>query len=110
VRVAVDRALSSNGYRVIQAARPFEALELIATTREPVHLVLTDMMLPEMTGSELIGRLRRLSPGFGVLFMSGTAGAALAHFEPGAALLQKPFSPDGLVTKVRAALDARAVG
>jgi FixJ family two-component response regulator len=64
-----------------------------------------------MTGKDLVDRVRALHPGVSVLFMSGYAGGALTHqgvVAPGTAFLQKPFTPEALVNKVRAALDAKA--
>jgi two-component system cell cycle sensor histidine kinase/response regulator CckA len=110
VRIAVKRALCAHGYRVIEAARPLDALKLIEAPAKPVQLVLTDMVLPEMSGAELVERVRQVSPHVAVLFMSGFAAGALAHqgaVGPGTAFLQKPFTPDALVHKVRAALDAK---
>ncbi len=109
VRAAVYRTLSSTGYRVLEASRGRDALELVERRREPIDLVLTDLMLPEMTGQEMVQRMRELNPRVRVLYMSGYAGGALAHqgvVEPGMTFLQKPFTPDVLVHKVRAALDA----
>jgi CheY-like chemotaxis protein len=108
VRAVVQRTLQSTGYHVLEASRGRDALELVQQSVEPVHLVLTDLMLPEMTGQEMVQRLRAFKPLVRALYMSGYAGGALAHqgvVEPGMTFLQKPFTPDVLAQKVRAALD-----
>ncbi|MBL8952659.1 MAG: response regulator [Myxococcaceae bacterium] len=108
VRAAVQRTLNSTGFRVIEASRGREALELMGKKHEPVHLVLTDLNLPEMTGTELVQRLRQDEPSLKALYMSGFAGGALSHqgvVDSTMSFLQKPFTPDVLVHKVRAALD-----
>ncbi|MBK7857503.1 MAG: response regulator [Archangiaceae bacterium] len=109
VRIAVNRMLQARGYRVVEAGHPRDALELLASGGPRVDLVLTDLVLPEMTGKELVARLRSARPGLPVLYMSGDAGGAMDHqgvIEPGTSFLQKPFTPDGLMHKVRVALDA----
>jgi CheY-like chemotaxis protein len=110
VRGAVRRALDTYGYRVVEASRPSDAIELLGAARERIDLVLTDIMLPEMSGKELVERLRTHSRDVAVLYMSGFAGGALQHqggLERGTGFVQKPFTPGALVKKVRAALDAR---
>jgi len=104
VRRLVAEMLERQGYRVIAAAGPDEALEVA----EPYDLLLTDVVMPSMTGPELAERLVERRPGVGVLFMSGYSGAAVA--DRGALiadLLEKPFAIDQLASKVREALDAR---
>ncbi|MBK7863535.1 MAG: response regulator [Archangiaceae bacterium] len=108
VRAAVHRVLASTGYRVLEASRGRDALTLVEAVRTPVHLVLTDLQLPEMSGPDMVKKLRALSPEMKVLYMSGFAGGALSRqgiVEPGMSFLQKPFTPDVLMHKVRAALD-----
>jgi two-component system, cell cycle sensor histidine kinase and response regulator CckA len=108
VREAVQRILTSHGYTVLQAARPGDALQLGRKSTR-LDLVLTDLVLPEMNGAELVQQLQSRRPGLRVLYMSGYAGGALTHqgaVEPGATFLQKPFTPDALTHKVRAVLDA----
>jgi two-component system cell cycle sensor histidine kinase/response regulator CckA len=110
VRAAVQRTLTSNGYTVLEASRPSDAISLLGARRGPLDLVLTDLVLPEMNGADLVEKLRSTRPEIAVLYMSGYAGGALVHqgvVEPGSRFLQKPFTPDALVHKVRAVLDAR---
>jgi two-component system, cell cycle sensor histidine kinase and response regulator CckA len=109
VRQAVQRALSSTGYHVLEASRAKDALAIAQARPEALHLVLTDLVLPEMDGKEMVGQLKVLKPELQVLYMSGYAGGAMFHqgvVEPGMSFIQKPFTPEMLIAKVRAALDA----
>ncbi|MEX2182619.1 MAG: response regulator [Gemmatimonadaceae bacterium] len=109
VRRLVCTVLRGRGYTVLEAAGPAAALALIALQRAPVNLLLTDVVMPGMSGRELADRLRAGQPGLRVLFNSGyTDDAIVRHgvLEAGVAFLQKPFTPVVLLTKVRAVLDA----
>jgi CheY-like chemotaxis protein len=112
VRAFVSRLLRRAGYQVIEAANGFEAIERSAGVR--IHLVLADVMMPQMTGFELAHRLRESNPRLPMLFMSGYAQEGAAASEAlrklGAAYLQKPFSPEILCAKIRALLDERTPG
>lgn len=106
VRNYATAVLTSYGYAAAQVESASEALRFCE--REHVDLVLTDVVMPNMTGGELAGRLRARWPEIKVLFMSGYADDAIVQsggVSGGVELLQKPFSPDQLVTKVRAMLD-----
>ena len=104
VRRLTAEMLTSLGYRVLSAASPDEALAVT----EPWELLLSDVVMPAMSGPELAKRLAAGRPGAAVLFTSGYSGAAAAdRAELGADLLEKPFTLDELACKVRAALDAR---
>lgn len=102
------RALADGGYTVLAAGRPGEALRLAAAHDGPIDLLLTDVVLPEMNGTQLARRLSESRPVARVLYMSGYTeesfvdDGALAN---GAGLLAKPFSTSALVRAVRAALD-----
>ncbi|HEY0301036.1 MAG TPA: ATP-binding protein, partial [Rhizomicrobium sp.] len=99
-------ALRELGYSVLQAPNGRAALALIESG-EPVALLFTDMVMPEMTGRELVKRATRKLAGLKILYTTGyTRDAAAGTLDPGAAILQKPFSIQQLATKVRAALDA----
>ena len=109
VRAVAARILRAQGYRVLDAATPGEA-ELIAS-RFPgkIDLILTDLMLPEMNGRELAGRLRRRHPSARLLYMSGFADAEAAPSgtpEADVPFLAKPFTMDAMARKVREALSA----
>jgi PAS domain S-box-containing protein len=109
VRVAARQILERFGYTVIEAANGTEAL-VRAQNGVQIDLLLTDVVMPEMSGRELVDRFAKLRPHAKVLFMSGyTDDAIVRHrvLRPGTAYLQKPFSPDTLARKVRDVLDSR---
>jgi signal transduction histidine kinase/ActR/RegA family two-component response regulator len=109
VRKLARRALEASGYTVLQAASPLEALEIAARHSGQLDLLLTDVMMPDLTGRQLADRLTVSRPGLAVLFMSGYAEDAIVHhgrLDPDTAFLQKPFAPESLAHKVRAMLDA----
>ncbi|HSN15881.1 MAG TPA: response regulator, partial [Anaeromyxobacteraceae bacterium] len=75
---------------------------------EPLHLLLTDVVMPEVSGKMVAEAASRLQPSTRVLYMSGYANDAIAHhgvLEPGLELLTKPFTPSALLAKVRSVLD-----
>jgi len=105
VRDIVRRVLEDAGYDVLAAARPSEAQQIVAETN--IDLLLTDVVMPEMSGYDLALRVRLSQPEARTLFISGYAHKALAEAEkiPGGDLLRKPFSPEDLKRAVRAVLD-----
>jgi two-component system cell cycle sensor histidine kinase/response regulator CckA len=108
VRVAARRILERLGYHVIEAPGAEEALALAVKHREPVHLLLTDIVMPRMNGRELAKVFTRLHSEARVVFMSGYTDDESLRREvshAGTWYLQKPFSPDALGRKVREALD-----
>src|SRR5881296_2265486 len=108
VRTLARKVLELARYRVLVAASGAEALALAERHEGPIHLLLTDVVMPEMSGRELAHRLASLRPDARVLYMSGYADEAIAQhgvLDPGTAFLQKPFTPDGLARKVREVLD-----
>jgi two-component system cell cycle sensor histidine kinase/response regulator CckA len=109
VRSIAHEILKLHGYRVLSAATPHEALDLSAGFREPIHLVITDVVMPQMNGRELAQRLRRARPNLQVLYMSGYAEKAFDEADAlaNAAFLQKPITPDLLAHNVRRVLDRR---
>jgi len=111
VRDLVREILSQHGYDVLEASRGTEALEVSGRHKGPIHILISDVVMPGMTGPELARRLTALRPEMGVLFMSGyTDDAILQHgvFEHGAEFLQKPFKASALGAKVRKVLDAHS--
>jgi len=109
VRKLARRILERQGYAVLEAAGGAEALDLAEKHREPIHLLLTDVVMPQMGGRQLSERLVERRPETRVLFMSGyTDDQLLAHDRTGAdvAFLPKPFDSKGLAAAVRAVLDA----
>ena len=103
------RLLRASGHTVLTAADPAAALTLSDRHPGPIHLLLTDVVMPEMSGRELCQRLKSLRPRTRVLYMSGYTDEALGRhgvLEPGTFLLQKPFRVGALGQKVREVLDA----
>ncbi|MDB4951328.1 MAG: Blue-light-activated protein [Gemmatimonadetes bacterium] len=108
VRKTVCRLLKRTGYRVIEAAGAEAAIAAAACAGEPIHLLLTDVVMPGMSGRELAEVLTASRPGLRVLYTSGCTDAAIMRhgvLEPGISFLAKPFSPDALARKVREVLD-----
>ena len=106
VRVLARAILERAGYDVIAAANPRDALE--AFDRQPVDLLVTDVVMPGGNGVELYEQLSAKMPGLRVLYMSGHTGRAIvdrAQLSAEASFLEKPFTADGLVLKVRDVLD-----
>ncbi len=107
VRTVLNQILLSKGYRVLQASSGEEALILSRLHRGAVHLLLTDVTMPEMKGPELAQRLRGERPQTRIVFMSGYNDEQLSDGGPGSPIcLQKPFSPQVLGETLRAVLDA----
>jgi two-component system cell cycle sensor histidine kinase/response regulator CckA len=99
-------ALSSSGYRLIEATHGAEALKATEEHAGPIHLLVTDIIMPRMGGVELARRFRQLRTGAGVLFISGYAGDAVMPVGNGVEVLYKPFTSEMLLARVRAVLDA----
>ncbi|MGE5486826.1 MAG: response regulator, partial [bacterium] len=108
VRKLVRSVLESQGYRVLEAADPLVALDLCRSTPDAIHLLLTDVVMPHMSGRDLAVRAADLRPDMRVLYMSGYTDSVVIHhgIASGDALfIQKPFTPDDLARKVRQVLD-----
>jgi PAS domain S-box-containing protein len=109
VRSLAKEVLECRGYHVLETAGAMEALEVGERHKEHIHLLLTDVVMPQMGGRELAEQLGRLHPETKVLFMSGYADNAVVHhglLDPGTALLQKPFTAQALARKLREVLDS----
>jgi PAS domain S-box-containing protein len=107
VRHLAREVLQSHGYTVLEARHPGEALRFGSEHPGPIHLLLTDVVMPQMGGREVASRLAPRRPEMQVLFMSGYTDEAIVHqgvLDAGTAFLQKPFSVTGLVQKVREVL------
>lgn len=105
----VGLILERCGYRVLKAGSGEDALRTAREDSEPVHLLLTDVIMPGMSGRELAERMRALRPEVKVLYMSGYTDDSIAHYgmlDPGIDLIAKPFTPVGLADKVREVLDS----
>jgi len=110
IRTLMGEILQMNGYTVLKASGGAEALELAARGEQPIHLTITDVVMPGVDGRELAKRLAIVRPDLKVLFMSGYASDAVLHngiVEEGTPFLQKPFTPESLARKVRRVLDGR---
>ncbi|HLQ22131.1 MAG TPA: MASE1 domain-containing protein [Gemmatimonadales bacterium] len=104
VREIARRALEDAGYRVMEAGNGREALELMGRSPEPLALVLTDVVLPGMSGPDLARRVTEVAPGTPVLLTSGYPDREIDRrglLTEGAAFIQKPFTPEALVRMVR---------
>ena len=109
LRALIRRLLVGNGYTILEAVGPEEGLEIARQHSGPIHLLLTDVVMPKMSGSDLAARIVALRPETRVIFMSGyTDDAVVRHGLVGEGLnfLQKPFTPDALALKVRQVLAA----
>ena len=103
------RILEQFGYRVLTASTPGDAFRLAEEQEGDIHLLLTDVILPEMNGKELKERIEAVRPGIKTLFMSGYTADAIARrgiLEKGVDFLQKPFTLMSLARKVRQVLDS----
>jgi CheY-like chemotaxis protein len=108
VRKIVLAVLRRNGYSVLEAAGAKEALRIARNLEYAIDLVLTDVVMPEMSGPELVRRIREVRAGMKALCMSGyTDETVIRHgiLEGGMVFLQKPITPDMLLRKVRGVLD-----
>jgi PAS domain S-box-containing protein len=107
VRQLVAEILETSGYAVLQAGDGPSALELLRRHSDPIDLLVTDVVMPGMSGPEVASAVTTMRPGTHVLYMSGYTDSAIGHhgvLEPGIAFLQKPFSADDLTRKVRSLL------
>jgi len=108
LRKLVHQTLSTYGYQVLDAANGEDALSLARQHQGSIHLLLTDVIMPSISGREVAGRLLESRPATRVLFMSGYTDDAIVHqgvLDQSANFIQKPFDPDALARKVREVLD-----
>ena len=109
VRDLVRSVLRMHGYNVLEASHGVDALQVIGDYPDRVHLVLTDLVMPRMGGLQLAEQVAQLHPGTKMLYMSGYTDSVVFRegvFDLNLAFLQKPFSPDALVAKIRSVLDS----
>jgi CheY-like chemotaxis protein len=109
VRVLARTILEEFGYTVLETEGAKEALHVCQEYEGAIHLMLTDVIMPQMGGKELAGRVNVLRSDTRVLYMSGYTDDMIVHhgvLEEGTPFLQKPFTPDALARKVREVLDA----
>ena len=110
VRKLTRRVLEARGYTVVLAESGAEALQVAERHGKPIQLLVTDVIMPGMSGRETALLLTAAHPGMRVLFLSGYADESIVHhgvLEPGIAFLPKPFTADALARKVREVLEAR---
>jgi PAS domain S-box-containing protein len=113
LRELARESLEAAGYTVLEARHGAEALVVSEQHPGPIHLLVTDVIMPHMNGRELTDRMVRVRPDLRVLYMSGYTGEVIREQDlvrPGTAFLPKPFSPDALVRKAREVLDLRPAG
>jgi PAS domain S-box-containing protein len=109
LRELTRSVLAARGYSVVEALNADEAERLVEKYGSKIHLLLTDVIMPGMSGRELAKRLSARHPAMRVLYMSGYTYNVIAQggtLERGVAFLQKPFTPSALIEKVREVLDA----
>jgi len=100
--------LERKGYSVLPAATPGAAIALAKTHADKIHLLMSDVVMPEMNGRDLAGQITALYPDIRLLFMSGYTANVIAHhgvLDQGVAFIQKPFSMVDMTEKVREVLD-----
>ncbi len=113
VRTMVSRILQNKGYTVLEARHGLEAIDICERYQESIHLMVTDVIMPQMSGRELAERLAPMLPDMKVLYMSGYPDNTIVQhgvLEAGTAFLQKPFTLNALELKVREVLDAARQG
>jgi signal transduction histidine kinase len=113
VRNLVRDVLRARGYTVLEAQHGREALLICERHSGPIHLLLTDVVMPEMSGRELVNRLAPRRPTMSVIYMSGYTDTAVAQdgvLDAGTTFLQKPFTPAALARKIRQVLDPLLTG
>jgi len=111
VRMLARRVLEAHGYRVLEAADGVEAVESAKQQHDPIDLLITDVIMPRMSGLEVASAVAAVFPGIRTLYVSGYTANAIARrgvIDPTMPFLEKPFTPASLASKVREVLDAQA--
>lgn len=108
LRQLASRTLRKCGYTVLEAANGSDGLQVSAAHFGPIHLLVTDLIMPVLCGRKLANQLVLERPTLKVLYVSGYTADAISQQDvaaPGTAFLQKPFTPNALTQKVREVLD-----
>ena len=109
VRSFIRMLLTTNGYQVLEASTGFEGLEIAERPSNEIDLLLSDMLLPELSGYDLAQKVQELRPEIKILFMTGYVEGEIVQrsmSELGARFLDKPFQPATLLTRVEEAIHA----
>jgi two-component system, cell cycle sensor histidine kinase and response regulator CckA len=109
VRKLTGELLEESGYVVLEANGGEEAISIFNERKAPIDLLITDVVMPKISGKEVAEQLKKIHPETKVLFMSGYTDEAIVHHgivDSGIAFIQKPFSENALTRKVRDVLDA----
>src|SRR6202035_4960019 len=104
LRELAHELLGDSGYTVLEAANGADAIQIAEQYREPIHLLLTDVVMPGIDGPKVAECITRIHQGIKVLYVSGYTDDAIAQhgiLDSGVALLQKPFTKESLTSKVR---------
>ncbi len=110
VRKLAHKVLKDYGYKVLVAENGKEALKICEENKGPIHLMLTDVVMPEMGGRKLADHLKDLRSEIKVLYMSGYTDNTIVHhgiLDKGMNFIQKPFTPETLAAKVRGMLEEK---
>ncbi len=108
VRRLAVQILKKQGYKVLEAPNSGEAFLICEQHQDPIHLILTDVVMPRMSGPEFIKRMRQIRQDFKALYMSGYTDEAVVYHgvtQGDMEFIQKPFTLEGLARKVREVLD-----
>src|SRR5437773_9313187 len=111
IRRLVRQVLAERGYWVLEAIHGTHAIQISEQHTVPIHLLVTDVVMPGMSGRDLAERLKPSRPNMKVLFMSGYTDKAIVHhgeLDPGTAVVRKQFTPDALARKLREVLHSRS--
>jgi DNA-binding NtrC family response regulator len=111
VRILVRQILAHYGYDVLDVGCGEEAVNVCSRRKAAIHLMLTDVVLPDMTGVDLSRRLAAILPEMKVIFMSGYTNVGVLQegiLESDVAFIQKPFTSETLACKIREALDSKS--